>query len=217
MIQPEQDARGEYGNGWKGVYRWCETNGALVPALFSQISPKLDVLVIHIDGDVFRKEKEVHCNCQSTRCSLPEKGSPLDCCLLKRDNCPVNLPCPDHIQTPDDARQHLESVLCHLLNKEDQDKKVIITVPCDSTDAWIVAAFDDFPDYESISDPWDKIISLKKEYHGIRIPGHKKSAVLYRQFMARLSSEWDTVRARCRSAEILHSQPAWNHPEHSQN
>lgn len=23
-IQPEQDMRGEYGNGWKGVYRWCE-------------------------------------------------------------------------------------------------------------------------------------------------------------------------------------------------
>ena len=38
-IQPEQDMRGEYGNGWKGVYRWCEANAAYIPALFSGISP----------------------------------------------------------------------------------------------------------------------------------------------------------------------------------
>ena len=29
-IQPEQDARGEFGNGWKGVYRWCENNAELI-------------------------------------------------------------------------------------------------------------------------------------------------------------------------------------------
>ena len=34
-IQPEQDMLGEFGNGWKGVYRWCETNADLIPALFS--------------------------------------------------------------------------------------------------------------------------------------------------------------------------------------
>ena len=38
-IQPEQDARGEFGNGWKGVYRWCEKNADLIPALFTQITP----------------------------------------------------------------------------------------------------------------------------------------------------------------------------------
>ena len=46
-IQPEQDARGEFGNGWKGVYRWCENNAELIPALFSQIMPRFDALIIH--------------------------------------------------------------------------------------------------------------------------------------------------------------------------
>ena len=43
-IQPEQDMTGQFGNGWKGVYRWCETNVELIPALFSAISPALDLL-----------------------------------------------------------------------------------------------------------------------------------------------------------------------------
>ena len=46
-IQPEQDVRGEFGNGWKGVYRWCENNAELIPALFSQIMPRFDALIIH--------------------------------------------------------------------------------------------------------------------------------------------------------------------------
>ncbi len=57
-IQPEQDMRGEFGNGWKGVYRWCETSAELIPALFSAISPALDLLIVQMDGDVGRKEKE---------------------------------------------------------------------------------------------------------------------------------------------------------------
>ena len=58
-IQPEQDMRGEFGNGWKGVYRWCETNADLIPALFSGLSPGLDLLIVQMDGDVARKEKSV--------------------------------------------------------------------------------------------------------------------------------------------------------------
>jgi len=74
-IQPEQDMLGEFGNGWKGVYRWCETNAELIPALFSAISPALDLLIIQMDGDVARKEKEVHCRCESTRFALKRMRS----------------------------------------------------------------------------------------------------------------------------------------------
>ena len=78
-IQPEQDMLGEFGNGWKGVYRWCETNAELIPALFSAISPALDLLIIQMDGDVARKEKEVHCRCESTICPKKNEESPLVC------------------------------------------------------------------------------------------------------------------------------------------
>lgn len=78
-IQPEQDLLGEFGNGWKGVYRWCETNADLIPALFSALSPAMDLLIIQMDGDVGRKEKEVHCNCDITACSDKGNTSPLLC------------------------------------------------------------------------------------------------------------------------------------------
>jgi hypothetical protein len=88
-IQPEQDARGEFGNGWKGVYRWCENNAELIPALFSQIMPRFDALIIHMDGDVSRKEKEVHCKCGSTECDHKDKTSPLDCIHVRNDHRPM--------------------------------------------------------------------------------------------------------------------------------
>ena len=40
------------------VYRWCETNAELIPALFSAISPALDLLIIQMDGDVDEKKKK---------------------------------------------------------------------------------------------------------------------------------------------------------------
>ena len=199
-IQPEQDAKGEFGNGWKGVYRWCENNAELIPALFSQIMPRFDALIIHMDGDVSRKEKEVHCKCGSTECDHKDKTSPLDCIHVRNDRCPVQLPCSDHEDSPESYRAHLPSVIRQLVRSDDENEQLIITIPCDSTDAWIVAAFDDLKDSndaEMIIDPWSNIISLKKEYHGIRVPGHKKSASVYRRFMPQLSDNWDTVAEKC--------------------
>lgn len=205
-IQPEQDARGEFGNGWKGVYRWCENNAELIPALFSQIMPRFDALIIHMDGDVSRKEKEVHCKCGSTECDHKDKTSPLDCIHVRNDRCPVQLPCSDHEDSPESYRAHLTSVIRQLVRSDDENEQLIITIPCDSTDAWIVAAFDDLKDSndaEMIIDPWSNITSLKKEYHGIRVPGHKKSASVYRRFMPQLSDNWDTVAEKCKSARVF--------------
>ena len=64
-LQPEQDMLGRYGNGWKGVWRWCKETESLT-ALMNGINPRMDIIVIQMDGDVVRKEKEVHCLCDST-------------------------------------------------------------------------------------------------------------------------------------------------------
>ena len=203
-IQPEQDMRGEYGNGWKGVLRWCETNAALIPALFTEITPALDLLVIQMDGDVARKEKEVHCHCGNTTCGIRNGFSPLDCKQVKKNACPVMLPSKDHVPSPAGYRKHLEDLLYSLLGDATGSDKILITVPCDSTDTWVAAAYeDDMEDLEAFEDPWDRIISLKKEYHGIRIPGHKKSTSVYRLFLPRIVQQWDVVTKKCSSAEIL--------------
>ena len=162
-IQPEQDMLGEFGNGWKGVYRWCETNAEA------------------------RKEKEVHCRCESTICPKKNEESPLVCRQLKEGNCPVIIPCRDHVNSPEGYRIHLEQLLRSLIGDPASKEKIVIVIPCDSTDAWTVAAYEeDIDDIEAVVDPWERIISLKKEYHGIRIPGHKKNTAIYRLFLPQI-------------------------------
>lgn len=51
----------------------------------------------------------------------------------------------------------------------------------------------------------EDIISKKKEYHGIRIPGHKKSNRVYQQFMPILEKNWEQVIEQCDSAKSLQS------------
>jgi hypothetical protein len=57
QLQPEEDLVGKYGNGWKGVWKWCVDNASIKDKLMKDIEPALDLLIIQIDGDVARKEK----------------------------------------------------------------------------------------------------------------------------------------------------------------
>lgn len=203
-IQPEQNMLGEFGNGWKGVYRWCETNAGLIPSLFSALSPALDLLIIQIDGDVGRKEKEVHCHCESTICPNANSTSPLLCKLVKAGNCPVLLPCKDHGSSPEGYRSHLENLLRSLIGSCAEEEKILIVIPCDSTDTWIVAAYEEnIDDIEAVVDPWERIISVKKTYHGVRIPGHKKNTAIYRMFLPQIIQNWDQVTLHCQSARKM--------------
>ena len=61
MLQPEPDLTGRYGNGWKGVWKWCADNAAIKNKIMKNIEPELDFLIIQMDGDVSRKEKAAHC------------------------------------------------------------------------------------------------------------------------------------------------------------
>lgn len=92
-IQPEQNMLGEYGNGWKGVWNWCEATGQNLDKIMKGIIPQIDMIIIQMDGDVARKEKEVHCQCSAVECAHKEKTHPLRCEALKENSCPVEIPC----------------------------------------------------------------------------------------------------------------------------
>ena len=64
-LQPEPNLQGKFGNGWKGVWKWCEDTAPILEKIFCDITPKMDMLVVQMDADVSRKEKEVHCLCKS--------------------------------------------------------------------------------------------------------------------------------------------------------
>lgn len=200
LLQPEPDLRGEYGNGWKGVWKWCNDNGSIKELLMKGIEPSLDMLIVQMDGDVSRKEKIAHCWCHSTICENKNKYNPLECDSQKefREACPVILPCGDHDASAEAYRKHLEQLISKWLPDLNE---TCIVIPCDSTEAWIVAAYDEREDAENIEDPWKNIIAKKKTYHNIRISGKQKRVKSFKEFAQGVCSKWEKVTQLCSSAK----------------
>ena len=199
-LQPEPDMLGRYGNGWKGVWRWCKETAPL-EIIMDEIQPRIDIIVIQIDGDVVRKEREVHCQCDSTRCEDKGKFFPLYCESAK-SGCMAEVPCKSHETNVVSMMAHGETVIREALSTCDV-KRVIITIPCDSTDAWVVAAYDDIDDVELVQDPWKNIIAKQKYYHDVRVRGDKKNTVTYSAFMETLANNWPKVAKKCESARVF--------------
>jgi len=195
-LQPEASVTGENGNGWKGVWSWCFKNGDTLDQYMNGATPRIDMIIIHMDGDVSRKEREVHCSCHSEECNSCKIIFPLNCHL---DNCPVVIPCDQHGTGVTGFVAHLQNLLQGYFTG---NYVPTCLIPCDSTDSWIVAAYDDIEDAESIEDPWNSIISKKKMYHNIKVPGHRKSKSVYEKFIPTVCEKWDIVKRRC-------SQAAW--------
>ena len=62
-----------------------------------------------------------------------------------------------HEKGIDAMMSHGKQVLESELGNEDMTH-IAITIPCDSTDAWVVAAYDELDDVEMFTDPWDRIM-----------------------------------------------------------
>ncbi|MDO4491999.1 MAG: hypothetical protein Q4B85_13120 [Lachnospiraceae bacterium] len=196
-LQPESSLLGENGNGWKGVWTWCVKNGETFDQLIEGAMPQPDMVIIQMDGDVARKEKEVHCSCHATACVDSGHVFPLNCNML---DCPVTIPCHNH----EGGTEGYVSLLREMLLSYFQGQHIpVCVIPCDSTDVWIVAAYDEMENIESIEDPWVTIISRAKEYHGIRIPGHKKTRNVYQKLIPKVCSEWEKVKTVCPQAEYF--------------
>lgn len=203
-IQPEPNAVGEFGNGWKGVWKWCENHCGALEAYMNSATPKLDYLVVHMDGDVQRCEKEVHCECQRGSCDMPEDTHPLRCTRIigNKSSCPVQLPCIEaHGSDPDSGAEFLRGFIQRVLSPKER-LPVSYVIPYDSTDTWIVAAFDLFENYEVLHDPWRTIIAGAPKYHGIKIKNRpNKCKRTYEELIAAVCENWGCVVQRCPQAK----------------
>ena len=199
QLQPEPDLTGESGHGWKGVWKWCRDNAEIKDKLMRDIEPQLDILIIQIDGDVSRKEKPAHCWCESTVCEYKGIRNPLECDVKKeiKDTCPIVLPCKNHEYSVKGYMEHLSYLITTWLGDLNN---TCIVIPCDSTEAWVIAAYDETEDAELVEDPWLNRISKKKYYHDIRISGNKKRVRIYEQFAKRVCTNWNQVARICLSA-----------------
>lgn len=202
LLQPDSELGAELGAGWKGVLHWCETYSAdLLSSLLRDVRPTIDLLIVQIDADVARREKEVYCYRVDLGCK-DARQQPLNCSIAKEGACPQQLPpnplCDGSIQGRVD---YLSQLIDSLLKPGSET--VVITVPSDSTDAWILAAYEDeMQDVESIDSPWD-IISSKKEYHGVRIPSHSKNKRQYGKLIEKVCQNWSVVTQKCAQAKLF--------------
>ncbi len=199
MLQPENDLTGKYGNGWKGVWKWCYDNASIRKELMKGIQPALDLLVVQMDGDVSRKEKSSHCWCKTTQCAHKGEWNPLECDITPagRAACPIVLPCPEHDASVRGYMSHLKGLFTTWLKETDD---TCIAIPCDSTEAWIVAAYDHTNGIEAVESPWEYIIAHGKYYHNIRISGQKKRIRIFEQFVPAVCANWSKVTELCQSA-----------------
>lgn len=152
-----------------------------------------------MDGDVSRKEKSAHCSCPSVKCPYKGIRNPLECDIKPedRDACPVILPCQNHGAPITSYMEHLKGLLSTWLKEPDD---TCIVIPCDSTEAWIVAAYDNTAEVEFIKDPWESVIAKKATYHDIRISGKKKRTRIFEQFAPIVCENWEQVTNLCQSA-----------------
>lgn len=206
-IQPDAELTGTYGFGWKGVWRWCRDNGGVsddgltLKEILSGIEPPIDYLLIQMDADVSRKDRESHCGCAHAPCQHQQTVVLPDCqhCGGKANACPISLPCPEHT-APEDYVQHLSGVLGQYFP---EDSPVLFVIPCDSMDAWIVAGFEpEVPSCEQIHNPWGSVISSGRTFHGIRVKGEKSSRT-YRELIAGTMKNWEQVTRQCPQAAKL--------------
>lgn len=205
MIQPETNMIGQFGNGWKGVWKWCEDHQGKLDVYMHSSIPILDLLVIHMDGDVQRCEKEVHCSCQRALCNAPEGTHPLTCekIIGDRNTCPVTLPCGCHGNSPDAGADFLRTFIRTLLLPED-GLAVSYVIPFDATDTWVVAAFEQCDNYEILTDPWGSIIAHAPQYHGVKIKNcPQKEQRTYEKLIATVCNNWSDVVVKYPQAKLF--------------
>ena len=218
-LQPDKSLNSANFNGWKGVLRWCRRDFQRVIRNNQAMEPSIDLIIIQMDGDVSRdeKNKQSHCICENTVCAgreqytLNGKVRLEDC---KEEKCPIITPCGNHEGSPPETYvSHIKNLVYSILG--DTMIPVVVTIPCDSTDAWIVAAFDqEVNACEEIEKPWETVIAKKKDYHGIRINGNKKNRSTYEKLDEQVLKNWESVKAKCLQAKrfqediinVFHSQ-----------
>ena len=200
-LQPNPVFGTELGSGWKGVIHWCQEYADCLYDYLNGATPKVDLLIVQMDADVARSEKEIYCYNIKTCCEGQGNQDPLNCKFAKDKLCPQQLP-PNSVCSgePEERVKYLHGVLNPYLRKDDR-VHYILTIPCDATDTWIIAAFEDeMTDIEKVDSPWNNIIALKKEYHGIRIPGKKKAKRVYGLLIEKVCEKWEIVKEKCPQA-----------------
>jgi len=204
-LQPDDMNIATY-NGWKGVWQWCINSAEFIAELSRVSSHRIDLYIIHLDGDTMR-DKHLHCNAPQS-CSIRSITSAAYC-MTSQELCPIEI---GQEQTEADIEtkiNYLQTQIDRWMNTGDNVNFIKCT-PIESPESWIVAAFDsiNYGAPELIINPADAIIGKSAYYHDFRTKRKdgklKKSQRMYIEFLIpKLCEEWEHVVELCMTAKLF--------------
>lgn len=202
-LHPTPEFGTDLGSGWKGVFRWCEVYGEYLDSYLNGISPKIDLLVIQMDADVARCEKEIYCPFVDIQCEGQGFQNYLNCEIAKRGNCMQQLPPNTVCDGSPTSRVTLIRQSIQLKLNPFEGRVCVVTVPCDSTESWILAAYEHIDgEIEAIDAPWN-VITRTNLYHGVRVRRDKKSKASFSPLIKHVCDEWTVVKEKCPQAKAF--------------
>lgn len=213
--------------GWGNIWRYCNDNiYGLGVERFMRMTNSLDAIIISIDGDVSR-EKTLYCY----NYGKPEIPFNIECnmtdnayeCYNLRNQFGRYIPCEYRAdQHPlinngnlDQRDIFIKSILRKWINKNEEAdlSNIILTVPFDMIESWIVCALDgpsiDGIQVESYAGIFRNYIRRQSTYHGMRISTEKSDTEIKKAFFDRFVldtvSNWNMVTSECRYAQLFHN------------
>ena len=224
-LQPPQSSYSP--GGWGNVWKYCiEKIGPI--GFFEYLKSagrKLDALVVALDGDCTR-EKTLYCDVFGKPLTL----SNIEClnnpnaheCYKARSSqenyvrCEYN--CPEHPQIEDscidDRDMFLSESIKHWLGLscEEKPKELILAIPIDSIENWIVCALDGEIiggiKIEDFTDIFRKHIKSQPQYHGISTANDDlliKNKIAKR-FAVEVCHNWGTIARACKQSKRFEDQ-----------
>lgn len=210
-LQPDQTYCKANGNGWEGVWKWCLDYQQNYKEYLKIQSPRLDALIIQLDGDTTR-EKKMFCD-MPKECDRNQVDSAVFCSIAKEE-CAICISDEFIKSSIDDKYGFLRAKALSWVSGAIDELPKVICLPFDSTESWIIAAFDGdifgFP--EQIEKPGDTIIAQKATYHDCKVPREgqnklKKNEMFYKTFLIpKLKSEWASVTKLCPTARKFENE-----------
>ena len=211
-LQPIQNGKEP---GWYGVVRFCreEIQPRGIDVFLNKVgSLPIHAVIVLVDGDQY-VESTLYCAANDTRYCT--KFQSLNSCYTFRtigggySRC-VDVPEKVKVDALPICRRvsAMRGLVLKWCGLKHDDPKLIISIPCDMIESWIVASLEtgdqiDGRPIEEYPHIFSDYICANSSYYGWQTNLGKES--FFKQFTNKVVENWDQVRQRCPQAHRFHN------------
>lgn len=201
--------------GWYGVIRFCREeirSRGLIGFLNKVNSHPIHAVIVLVDGDQY-DESTLYCAANDTRYCT--KFQSLNSCYSFRtigggySRC-IDVPEKEKVSALPIAKRvaTMRGLVLKWCGLSHDDPKLIISIPCDMIESWIVASIEsgdqiDGKPIEEYPHIYDEYICANSYYNGWPTNLGKES--FFNRFTNEVVNHWDQVRQRCPQADKFHN------------